>query len=150
MRPLGQVEFGTRREIKNLNSFRFLQQAIDYEVRWQIETIEDGGRIEQATVLFDPDTGETRAMRSKEDAHDYRYFPDPDLLPLIIDRAWVERTRAAMPELPAAKKRRFVADYGLSAYDASTLTTSLEVADYYEAAVAAYGMGDGKPQRMAN
>jgi aspartyl-tRNA(Asn)/glutamyl-tRNA(Gln) amidotransferase subunit B len=126
---------GTRREIKNLNSFRFLQQAIDYEVRWQIETIEDGGRIRQATVLFDPDSGETRAMRSKEDAHDYRYFPDPDLLPLVISTDWIERTRAALPELPAAKRSRFVADYGLSPYDAATLTASLEVADYYQQAV---------------
>jgi aspartyl-tRNA(Asn)/glutamyl-tRNA(Gln) amidotransferase subunit B len=109
VRPVGQKEFGTRREIKNLNSFRFMQQAIDYEVQWQIAEIEDGGAIQQATVLFDPDTGETRAMRSKEDAHDYRYFPDPDLLPLIIDRDWVERTRAAMPELPTAKKQRFIA-----------------------------------------
>nr|WP_153110651.1 Asp-tRNA(Asn)/Glu-tRNA(Gln) amidotransferase subunit GatB [Propionivibrio limicola] len=145
VRPLGQKEFGTRREIKNLNSFRFMQQAIDYEVQWQIATIEDGGRIEQATVLFDPDTGETRAMRSKEDAHDYRYFPDPDLLPLIIDRDWVERTRSAMPELPAAKKQRFMADYNLSAYDATTLTSSLEIADYYEAAVAVAGNAAAKP-----
>ena len=145
VRPVGQKEFGTRREIKNLNSFRFMQQAIDYEVQWQIAHIEDGGRIEQATVLFDPDTGETRAMRSKEDAHDYRYFPDPDLLPLIIDRDWVERARAALPELPAAKKQRFVADFGLSAYDATTLTASLEVADYYEVCVAEAGRNAAKP-----
>ena len=145
VRPVGQQEFGTRREIKNLNSFRFLQQAIDYEVQWQIAHIEDGGRIEQATVLFDPDTGETRAMRSKEDAHDYRYFPDPDLLPLIIDRAWVERARAALPELPAAKKRRFIDEFGLSDYDATTLTASLEVAGYFEAAVAAAGRSAAKP-----
>jgi aspartyl-tRNA(Asn)/glutamyl-tRNA(Gln) amidotransferase subunit B len=145
VRPVGQKEFGTRREIKNLNSFRFLQQAIDYEVQWQIAHIEDGGRVEQATVLFDPDTGETRAMRSKEDAHDYRYFPDPDLLPLLIDRDWVERTRAAMPELPTAKKQRFVADYGLSAYDATTLTASLEVADFYEATVTVAGKAAAKP-----
>jgi aspartyl-tRNA(Asn)/glutamyl-tRNA(Gln) amidotransferase subunit B len=144
VRPVGQKEFGTRREIKNLNSFRFMQQAIDYEVQWQIATIEDGGRIEQATVLFDPDTGETRAMRSKEDAHDYRYFPDPDLLPLIIDRGWVERTRAAMPELPVAKRDRFVSDYALSAYDATTLTGSLEVADFFEATVAIAGKGGAK------
>jgi aspartyl-tRNA(Asn)/glutamyl-tRNA(Gln) amidotransferase subunit B len=144
VRPVGQKEFGTRREIKNLNSFRFMQQAIDYEVQWQIATIEDGGRIEQATVLFDPDTGETRAMRSKEDAHDYRYFPDPDLLPLIIDRGWVERTRAAMPELPVAKRDRFVSDYALSAYDATTLTGSLEVADFFEATVAIGGKGGAK------
>ncbi|MFC5301954.1 Asp-tRNA(Asn)/Glu-tRNA(Gln) amidotransferase subunit GatB [Azospira restricta] len=136
---------GTRREIKNLNSFRFLQQAIDYEVQWQINEIEEGRAIQQATVLFDPDSGETRVMRTKEDAHDYRYFPDPDLLPLAISRDWIERTRAAMPELPEAKKQRFVADYGLSAYDATTLTASLEVADYYEAAVAAAGKAAAKP-----
>jgi aspartyl-tRNA(Asn)/glutamyl-tRNA(Gln) amidotransferase subunit B len=144
VRPVGQKEFGTRREIKNLNSFRFMQQAIDYEVQWQIATIEDGGRVEQATVLFDPDTGETRAMRSKEDAHDYRYFPDPDLLPLIIDRDWVERTRAAMPELPVAKCDRFIADYALSAYDATALTASLEVADFFEATVAISGKSSAK------
>ena len=145
VRPVGQKEFGTRREIKNLNSFRFLQQAIDYEVHWQIAEIEDGRAIQQATVLFDPDTGETRAMRSKEDAHDYRYFPDPDLLPLVISRDWVERTRAAMPELPAAKQQRFSADYGLSAYDAQALTAALEVADFYEAAVAVAGKAAAKP-----
>jgi aspartyl-tRNA(Asn)/glutamyl-tRNA(Gln) amidotransferase subunit B len=144
VRPRGQKEFGTRREIKNLNSFRFMQQAIDYEVRWQIETIEDGGRIEQATVLFDPDTGETRAMRSKEDAHDYRYFPDPDLLPLVISNEWIERTRGAMPELPEAKRQRFIGDYGLSAYDAAALTASFDVADFYEAAVAVGGKAQAK------
>ena len=145
VRPVGQKEFGTRREIKNLNSFRFMQQAIDYEVQWQIAEIEDGRAIQQATVLFDPDTGETRAMRSKEDAHDYRYFPDPDLLPLLISRAWVERTRAELPELPAAKRQRFIDGYGLSAYDATALTASLEVADYYEAALAVAGKSAAKP-----
>ena len=145
VRPVGQKEFGTRREIKNLNSFRFMQQAIDYEVQWQIATIEDGGRIEQATVLFDPDSGETRAMRSKEDAHDYRYFPDPDLLPLIIDREWVARTRDAMPELPVAKRDRFVTDYALSPYDANALTASLDIADFYEATVAVAGKASAKP-----
>jgi aspartyl-tRNA(Asn)/glutamyl-tRNA(Gln) amidotransferase subunit B len=144
VRPVGQKEFGTRREIKNLNSFRFMQQAIDYEVQWQIAEIEDGRSIHQATVLFDPDTGETRAMRSKEDAHDYRYFPDPDLLPLAIDRAWVERTREVMPELPVAKRDRFVADYGLSTYDATTLTGSLDIADYFEAALAVGGRNSAK------
>jgi aspartyl-tRNA(Asn)/glutamyl-tRNA(Gln) amidotransferase subunit B len=144
VRPVGQKEYGTRREIKNLNSFRFMQQAIDYEVQWQIARIEDGGRVEQATVLFDPDSGETRAMRSKEDAHDYRYFPDPDLLPLIIDRDWVERTRVAMPELPLAKRDRFIADYALSAYDAAALTASLDIADFYEAAIAVAGMASAK------
>ena len=145
VRPVGQKEFGTRREIKNLNSFRFMQQAIDFEVQWQIAEIEEGRAIHQATVLFDPDTGETRAMRSKEDAHDYRYFPDPDLLPLIIDRDWVERARAAMPELPMAKRDRFVADFALSPYDAKALTASLEVADYFEAAVAVAGKASAKP-----
>ncbi len=135
---------GTRREIKNLNSFRFMQQAIDYEVQWQIAEIEDGRAIQQATVLFDPDSGETRMMRSKEDAHDYRYFPDPDLLPLIISSDWIARTRATLPELPEAKKQRFMADYGLSAYDAAALTTSLEIADFYEATVATAGRAAAK------
>ncbi|HJW04451.1 MAG TPA: Asp-tRNA(Asn)/Glu-tRNA(Gln) amidotransferase subunit GatB [Azospira sp.] len=135
---------GTRREIKNLNSFRFLQQAIDYEIQWQIDTLEDGGKIQQATVLFDPDTGETRVMRTKEDAHDYRYFPDPDLLPLVISREWVERTKASLPELPEAKRQRFMDELGLSAYDATTLTASLEVADYFDAVVAAAGKANAK------
>ncbi len=130
---------GTRREIKNLNSFRFLQQAIDFEVQWQIDLLEDGGKVQQATVLFDPDTGETRMMRSKEDAHDYRYFPDPDLLPLVISPEWKTRVQAAMPELPAAMKARFIGDWGLSAYDATTLTASKEVADFFQATVAAAG-----------
>jgi len=141
VRPVGQKEFGTRREIKNLNSFRFLQQAIDYEVRWQIETLEDGGRIEQATVLFDPDSGETRMMRSKEEAHDYRYFPDPDLLPVKLDEDWIERVRATLPELPAAMQARFQNDYGVSAYDAAVLTGSRALADYFEAAARACGQG---------
>ena len=139
VRKKGATEFGTRREIKNLNSFRFLQQAIDFEVQWQIDTLEDGGRIQQATVLFDPDTGETRMMRSKEDAHDYRYFPDPDLLPLMISPDWKARVQAAMPELPVAMKARFMDDWGLSAYDATTLTASKEVADFYQATVSAAG-----------
>ncbi|MFZ4552945.1 MAG: Asp-tRNA(Asn)/Glu-tRNA(Gln) amidotransferase subunit GatB [Burkholderiales bacterium] len=136
---------GTRREIKNLNSFRFLQQAIDYEIRWQIEQIEDGHTIQQATVLFDPDTGETRMMRSKEDAHDYRYFPDPDLPPLVIEPARIERVKASLPELPAAMQARFAADFGLSAYDAAQLTASLETARYFEAVVAAAGPAQAKP-----
>ncbi|HRG72303.1 MAG TPA: Asp-tRNA(Asn)/Glu-tRNA(Gln) amidotransferase subunit GatB, partial [Thauera aminoaromatica] len=145
VRRKGATEFGTRREIKNLNSFRFLQQAIDYEVQWQIDTLEDGGRIEQATVLFDPDTGETRMMRSKEDAHDYRYFPDPDLLPLMISPEWKARVQAEMPELPGAMKARFMDDWGLSAYDATTLTASKEVADFYQATVSAAGAALAKP-----
>jgi aspartyl-tRNA(Asn)/glutamyl-tRNA(Gln) amidotransferase subunit B len=125
--------YGTRREIKNLNSFRFLQQAIDFEVQWQIDRIEDGLEIEQATVLFNPDSGETRAMRSKEDAHDYRYFPDPDLPPLVIAPQWIERVRASMPELPAAMAARFRQADGLSADAAAMMTQSLPFARYYEA-----------------
>jgi len=125
---------GTRREIKNLNSFKFMQQAMDYEIRWQIEQIEDGKAIEQATILFNPDTGETRAMRTKEDAADYRYFPDPDLPPLVIGRDWVKRVKLEMPELPRVMAARFEADYGLSEYDATQLTQSVALANYFEAA----------------
>ncbi|MCB1908366.1 MAG: Asp-tRNA(Asn)/Glu-tRNA(Gln) amidotransferase subunit GatB [Rhodocyclaceae bacterium] len=139
VRRRGEQAFGTRREIKNLNSFRFLQQAIDYEVRWQIELLEDGGSVHQATVLFDPDSGETRMMRSKEDAHDYRYFPDPDLLPLAIDGEWIDRVRASMPELPAELALRLQRTHGLSAYDALTLTSSRELARYYLDTVDAAG-----------
>ena len=145
VRPKGETRLGTRREIKNLNSFRFLQQAIDYEVRWQIETLEEGGAVQQATVLFDPERGETRVMRTKEDAHDYRYFPDPDLLPLVIDRAWIEEVRASLPELPQALRRRLVEEHGLTPYDANLLTASKELADYYLAAVAAAGQSLAKP-----
>ncbi|MFN8917605.1 MAG: Asp-tRNA(Asn)/Glu-tRNA(Gln) amidotransferase subunit GatB, partial [Burkholderiales bacterium] len=133
VRPVGQAAFGTRREIKNLNSFKFMQQAIDYEVQWQIAEIEDGRTIQQATVLFDPDSGETRAMRSKEDAMDYRYFPDPDLLPLEIAPEWIARVQAQLPELPAAMRERFVRDYALPEYDAQTLTANKALAAYYEA-----------------
>jgi aspartyl-tRNA(Asn)/glutamyl-tRNA(Gln) amidotransferase subunit B len=130
---------GTRREIKNLNSFKFMQQAIDYEVRWQIDQIEDGHTIQQATVLFDPDTGETRAMRTKEDAADYRYFPDPDLPPLVIGRDWVERVKSEMAELPRVMAERFVKDYALPEYDATQLTQSKAVATYFEATAQACG-----------
>ncbi|MDX8386491.1 MAG: Asp-tRNA(Asn)/Glu-tRNA(Gln) amidotransferase subunit GatB, partial [Gallionella sp.] len=126
---------GTRREVKNLNSFKFMQQAIDYEVQWQIDTLESGGEIHQATILFDPDSGETRMMRSKEDAHDYRYFPDPDLLPLEISPEWIEEMRTTLPELPNDKQLRYVNDLGLSSYDARLLTSSLEMADFFEAAL---------------
>ena len=126
--------FGTRREIKNLNSFRFMQQAIDYEINWQIDQIEDGLAIQQATVLFNPDTGETRAMHTKEDAHDYRYFPDPDLPPLVIAPEWIEQVRATLPELPAAMADRFQQADGLPAYDAVMMTQSLALARYYETA----------------
>ena len=130
---------GTRREIKNLNSFRNMQQAIDYEIRWQIEQLEDGYAIEQATVLFNPDTGETRAMRTKEDAADYRYFPDPDLPPLVIAPEWIEQVKAAMPELPRAMAERFVQQYGLPEYDATTLTQSQAMAAYFEDTAKACG-----------
>ncbi len=130
---------GTRREIKHLNSFKFMQQAIDFEVRWQIEELEDGRAIQQATVLFDPDTGETRAMRTKEDAADYRYFPDPDLPPLVIAPEWVARVKAGMAELPRAMAARFVADYGVPEYDAPTLTQSKAMAAYFEEAAQACG-----------
>jgi aspartyl-tRNA(Asn)/glutamyl-tRNA(Gln) amidotransferase subunit B len=136
-KPGGKL--GTRREIKNLNSFKFMQQAIDFEVRWQIEQIEDGHKIQQATVLFNPDTGETRAMRTKEDAADYRYFPDPDLPPLVIAREWVEKVRSEMAELPRAMAARFMADYALSEYDATQLTQSLALSAYFEAVTEACG-----------
>ena len=140
------AELGTRREIKNLNSFKFMQQAIDYEVRWQIGQIEDGHAIQQATVLFNPDSGETRAMRTKEDAADYRYFPDPDLPPLVIDDAWVQQVRAAMTELPRVMAARFVADYGLPEYDAALLTQSRATASYFEACA----QESGEPKLSAN
>ena len=141
IRPFGQAEFGTRREIKNLNSFRFLEQAINAEIQWQIDTIEDGGRVQQATVLFDADSGETRAMRSKEDAHDYRYFPDPDLLPLEVTDADLDAVRADMPELPGEMKARFIDAYGVSAYDAGALTQDLHTARYFEAVAKLSGQG---------
>jgi aspartyl-tRNA(Asn)/glutamyl-tRNA(Gln) amidotransferase subunit B len=143
-RPGGPL--GTRREIKNLNSFKFMQQAMDFEIRWQIEEIEDGRAIQQATVLFDPDTGETRAMRTKEDAADYRYFPDPDLPPLVIAPEWVERVRSEMAELPRVMAARFVKDYGLPEYDATTLTQSKAMAAYFEAAAKA----SGQPKLASN
>jgi len=130
-KPGGQL--GTRCEIKNVNSMRFVQQAIEYEARRQIEVIEGGGTIEQETRLFDSRQGTTRSMRSKEHAHDYRYFPDPDLLPLELDPAWVERIRTSLPELPDAKKARFITDYGLSAYDAGVLVAEKDTGAYYEA-----------------
>ena len=138
--------YGTRREIKNLNSFRNLLQAVDFEVNWQIDEIEDGRSISQATVLFNPDTGQTRAMRSKEDSADYRYFPDPDLPPLVIAPEWVERVRAEMPELPALMAERFQSEYGLPAYDAAMMTQSLALSSYFETAAKACG----SPKLVAN
>jgi aspartyl-tRNA(Asn)/glutamyl-tRNA(Gln) amidotransferase subunit B len=144
VRPLGQEKYGTRCEIKNLNSFRFLEEAINYEVRRQIELIEDGGRVVQETRLYDPDRRETRSMRSKEDAQDYRYFPDPDLPPLAISQEWIARVRAAMPELPGAMRERFVRDFGLPEYDAAVLTQSKAMAAYFEDAVNAAGREQAK------
>ena len=148
VRRLGDP-LGTRCEIKNVNSVRFLMQAIDYEARRQVELIEGGGRVVQETRLFDSGNGTTRPMRSKEHAHDYRYFPDPDLLPLILDPAWVEEIRRTLPELPDDKKERFMRDFGLSAYDAGVLVAEQEIAAYYEAVVAA-GAGKRDPKTAAN
>ena len=137
VRPAGDAKLGTRCEIKNLNSFRFLQQAIEFEVRRQVELIEDGGAVVQETRLFDPDRGETRSMRTKEEAHDYRYFPDPDLPPLVIDEAWIERVRSALPELPEAKRERFVREFRLSPPAAASLTALPGLARHFEATVQA-------------
>ena len=137
VRRSGSDKLGTRCEIKNLNSFRFLEKAIEYEAARQIAIIEDGGTIAQETRLFDSDRGETRSMRSKEDAHDYRYFPDPDLLPLEISEDWLQQVRRSLPELPQAKRARFISEYRLSPYDAGVLTASRELADYYEEVVRA-------------
>ncbi len=150
VRPVGQKEFGTRCEIKNLNSFRFMEKAIEYEIRRQIELIEDGGRVVQETRLYDPDKDETRSMRSKEDAMDYRYFPDPDLLPLAISEETIAAIRAAMPELPQAMRARFEAQYGLSAYDAVTLTSQQALARYFEAVVGAGSDGAANAKLAAN
>jgi aspartyl-tRNA(Asn)/glutamyl-tRNA(Gln) amidotransferase subunit B len=147
VRPKGQAEFGTRAEIKNLNSFRFVERAINYEVERQIDLIEGGGKVVQETRLYDPDRGETRSMRSKEEANDYRYFPDPDLLPIAIGDDLIESVRATLPELPDEKAARFVRDHGLSDYDAGVLTASREMADFYETVVARLG---GNPKLAAN
>ena len=144
VRPVGQEKFGTRCEIKNLNSFRFIEKAINYEVARQIEIIEGGGTIRQETRLYDPDKGETRALRSKEEANDYRYFPDPDLLPVVFDDAFIESVRRSLPELPDQKAARYMEKFGLSAYDAGVLTASREMADYYEAVLARLGSGNEK------
>ncbi len=153
VRPKGTDKLGTRREIKNLNSFKFMQQAIEYETQWQIETLEDGGKIQQATVLFNPETGETKSMRSKEEANDYRYFPDPDLLPLEVTAADKVRVQATMPELQEAMKARFEAEYGLNNYDATALTASRDVADYFVVvmnSLAVPFLNDSKPFLQLN
>ena len=147
VRPRGQEKFGTRAEIKNINSFRFVEKAINYEVARQIELIEGGGTVVQETRLYDPDRGETRSMRSKEEANDYRYFPDPDLLPVELDAAYISAVAVQMPELPDQKAQRFVTQYQLSSYDAQVLTASGELADYYETVVREYG---GSPKLAAN
>ncbi len=147
VRRKGDPKFGTRAEIKNLNSFRFVERAIEFEIERQIDLIESGGKVVQETRLYDPDKGETRSMRGKEEANDYRYFPDPDLLPLVIDEDFIAAARAKLPELPDVKKQRFVEQYGLSGYDAGVLTTSRELGDYYETTVAALG---GEPKLCAN
>jgi len=135
IRPWGQQELGTRSELKNLNSFRFIKQAIEYEVERQAELIDDGGKVVQETRLFDADAGTTRSMRGKEEAHDYRYFPDPDLVPLVVSEKWIETVRAGLPELPAAKVSRYQQELGLPAYDAGVLSAEREVADYFDACV---------------
>lgn len=147
VRRQGDPKLGTRAEIKNLNSFRFVERAIEFEIERQIDLIDSGGKVVQETRLYDPDKGETRSMRGKEEANDYRYFPDPDLLPLLIDDEFIATTRARLPELPDAKKQRFMGQYGLSSYDAGVLTTSRELGDYYEATVAALG---SEPKLCAN
>jgi aspartyl-tRNA(Asn)/glutamyl-tRNA(Gln) amidotransferase subunit B len=147
VRPIGQAEFGTRAEIKNLNSFRFVERAINYEIERQIELLEGGGKVVQETRLYDPDRGETRPMRSKEEANDYRYFPDPDLLPLAIDEATIDEVRKSLPELPDEKAARFVREHGLSDYDAGVLTASKELAQYYETVVTRLG---SQPKLAAN
>ncbi|SEP93826.1 aspartyl/glutamyl-tRNA(Asn/Gln) amidotransferase subunit B [Solimonas aquatica] len=143
VRRRGETKFGTRTETKNVNSFRYVEKAIEFEIERQIDVIESGGKVVQETRLFNPDSGETRSMRSKEDANDYRYFPDPDLLPVVVTTADIERIRATMPELPQAKKERFIAQYGLPAYDAGVLTGEQALAEYYEAVVATSN-GDAK------
>jgi len=139
IRPMGETKLGTRAELKNINSFRFVEKAIDYEIERQIDVLEAGGKVVQETRLYDSDKHETRPMRSKEEANDYRYFPDPDLPPLIVDDAFIKSVEQTLPELPAAKRARFIKDYGLSAYDAGVLTATREMADYYEQAVKAAG-----------
>jgi aspartyl-tRNA(Asn)/glutamyl-tRNA(Gln) amidotransferase subunit B len=136
--PMGSDKFGTRAELKNINSFRFIKQAIEYEIERQAEILDDGGKVVQETRLFDPATGTTRSMRGKEEAHDYRYFPDPDLVPLVVNTGWVEEIRGSLPELPDAKRNRYVVEFGLPDYDAEVLSASREIAEYFEACVAVY------------
>ncbi|HDH09063.1 MAG TPA: Asp-tRNA(Asn)/Glu-tRNA(Gln) amidotransferase subunit GatB, partial [Gammaproteobacteria bacterium] len=147
IRPKGQVEYGTRAELKNINSFRFVEKAIEFEVERQIDILESGGRVVQETRLYDSDKNETRSMRSKEEANDYRYFPDPDLPQMVLEDSFIDAIRAELPELPSARCERFISEYGLSDYDAETLTTSKPLADYYEQAVAVL---PSQPKLIAN
>ncbi len=146
LRPVGQEEFGTRTELKNMNSFKNVQLALEYEVRRQRDILLDGGKIVQQTLLWNPDKNKTESMRGKEEAHDYRYFPDPDLVPVVIDEAWIDRVRKKLPELPDSRRHRFIADFSLSDYDAEILTASRELADYYETALAHFN----NPKKLAN
>jgi aspartyl-tRNA(Asn)/glutamyl-tRNA(Gln) amidotransferase subunit B len=148
--PLGSSVLGTRCELKNMNSFRFLRQAIDYEMRRQVEILESGGKIVQETRLFDPQRGETRSMRSKEEAHDYRYFPEPDLPPVRVPASWIEEVRQTLPELPRARAARYQRDLGLSAYDAAVLTADRATAEFFDATLAARGGGAEAAKRIAN
>ncbi|PYQ09399.1 MAG: Asp-tRNA(Asn)/Glu-tRNA(Gln) amidotransferase GatCAB subunit B [Acidobacteria bacterium] len=143
VRPAGEKQFGTKVELKNLNSFRFIQKALEYEINRQAEVLQGGGKVVQESRLYDPDSDTTDLMRGKEEAHDYRYFPEPDLLPLIVDQKWIEEIRAGLPELPLERRDRLVAQYGIPAYDADVLTTTRELADYYEAAAKASGNPKG-------
>ncbi|WP_272700654.1 Asp-tRNA(Asn)/Glu-tRNA(Gln) amidotransferase subunit GatB [Desulfovibrio sp. Fe33] len=147
IRPYGQEEFGTRAELKNLNSFKHIQKAIEYEVERQTDLVEDGEEVVQETRLYNVDKGTTHSMRGKEEAHDYRYFPDPDLVPLVLDQAWIDAWRSELPELPSAKRERFMAEYDLADYDAALITNDLAVADYFEAAAKAY---PGDVKKAAN
>jgi aspartyl-tRNA(Asn)/glutamyl-tRNA(Gln) amidotransferase subunit B len=147
VRPVGQAAFGTRAEIKNINSFRFVERAINYEIQRQIDMLESGGEVVQETRLYDADKNETRPMRSKEEANDYRYFPDPDLLPLELEQTFIDEVATTLPELPDARRDRFMSDYGLSRYDANVLTASREMAEFFEQTVAA---ADGEGKLSAN
>jgi aspartyl-tRNA(Asn)/glutamyl-tRNA(Gln) amidotransferase subunit B len=146
VRPKGQKEFGTKTEVKNVNSFRFIREALQYEIERQVDVLGSGGKIVQETRLYNSAEGRTYSMRSKEEAHDYRYFPEPDLLPLVVDAAWQKKIRESMPELPEARRQRFVADYGITEYDAGVLTASRTLADQFEEAA----RSSRSPKRVAN
>lgn len=148
IRPVGQKELGTRAEVKNINSFKFVEKALEYEIKRQIKVIEEGGKIIQETRLWDSDRGITESMRSKEEAHDYRYFPEPDLVPMTVEQKWIDEIKSSLPELPDVKRKRFVSEFGLPEYDADLLTSEKSIADWFEAAVKA-GRCDSKPSGQA-